>query len=558
VSADTPAAFFSYCRDDSEFALRLAEDLKTGGANVWIDQLDIEPGTLWDRAILGALTSCPHMLVILSPDSVESENVLDEVAFALEQHKRVIPVLYRDCKVPFRIARLQRIDFRTDYGHGLKTLLRVLAVSQAASPRETAAPAFDKTAVPDLTDEGGHHQGGGTAPHTAERTTKPRSRTRAGRTGGPQVAQEEGAKPEPMITQKTSRPLEADTQPLSSQQPRGPSDEGTETVGASSSHRSSDVSSRKIGVAVIALFAIAMLAVVVYRLAAPPTVALGWAVGSGGTILHTENGGLTWERQSTDFEELLTSVTFATPRLGWAVGSFGTILHTEDGGHRWQKQSIGGGLTLNAVRFITPQLGWAVGEGLILHTKNGGLRWDQQSVNGVDFRLRDVTFSTPQLGWAVGDGGVIFHTDDGQRWQQQISGTNANLRSGSFVSSQSGWTVGDGGTILHTGDGGFTWAKQDSGVSGENDNLRRVTFVTQQSGLVAGDFGLLHTEDGGRTWQRIIGAPDDLDATYFISPKVAWAVRNLAILHTEDGGRTWKTQKQANARLYSVAFVKPK
>ena len=45
MAADAPAAFFSYSRDDSEFALRLAEDLKAAGAAVWIDQLDIEPGS---------------------------------------------------------------------------------------------------------------------------------------------------------------------------------------------------------------------------------------------------------------------------------------------------------------------------------------------------------------------------------------------------------------------------------------------------------------------------------------------------------------------------------
>ena len=44
MAADAPAAFFSYSREDLEFALRLAEDLKAA-ANVWIDQLDIEPGS---------------------------------------------------------------------------------------------------------------------------------------------------------------------------------------------------------------------------------------------------------------------------------------------------------------------------------------------------------------------------------------------------------------------------------------------------------------------------------------------------------------------------------
>jgi hypothetical protein len=56
-----------------------------------------------------------RILVILSPVSVVSDSVRDEVSFALNRQKRVIPVLYRDCDVPFRLARLQHIDFRTNY-----------------------------------------------------------------------------------------------------------------------------------------------------------------------------------------------------------------------------------------------------------------------------------------------------------------------------------------------------------------------------------------------------------------------------------------------------------
>jgi len=107
VAADAPAAFFSYCRDDSDFALRLAEDLKAAGAAVWIDQLDIEPGMRWDRAVETALNNCPRMLVILSPVSVESDNVRDEISFALKKQKTIIPVLYLDCDIPLRLERHQ-------------------------------------------------------------------------------------------------------------------------------------------------------------------------------------------------------------------------------------------------------------------------------------------------------------------------------------------------------------------------------------------------------------------------------------------------------------------
>ena len=72
MAADAPAAFFSYCREDSDFALRLAEDLKAAGAAVWINQLDITGGEDWAIAIEQAMRRCPTMIVILSPTSVGS------------------------------------------------------------------------------------------------------------------------------------------------------------------------------------------------------------------------------------------------------------------------------------------------------------------------------------------------------------------------------------------------------------------------------------------------------------------------------------------------------
>ncbi|HEY6345851.1 MAG TPA: toll/interleukin-1 receptor domain-containing protein [Bryobacteraceae bacterium] len=129
-------AFFSYSREDSEFALKLAKDLRQQGAAVWLDQLDIKPGELWDRAVEQGLASCQKMVLILSPNSVDSTNVMDEVSFALDEHKTVIPVLYRDCKIPFRLRRLEYVDVRTDYEGGLHKLLQVVSATavQATIP----------------------------------------------------------------------------------------------------------------------------------------------------------------------------------------------------------------------------------------------------------------------------------------------------------------------------------------------------------------------------------------------------------------------------------------
>ncbi|HEY7338549.1 MAG TPA: SUMF1/EgtB/PvdO family nonheme iron enzyme [Bryobacteraceae bacterium] len=132
-------AFISYARADSDFVLRLAGDLKQRGASVWLDQSDITPGQPWDREVERALTACSELLVMLSPASVESQNVMDEVAFALDEGKTVIPVLYSNCRIPFRLRRLEYVDLKSDYKAGLGKLLYALAPGRQAAAAASAA-----------------------------------------------------------------------------------------------------------------------------------------------------------------------------------------------------------------------------------------------------------------------------------------------------------------------------------------------------------------------------------------------------------------------------------
>ncbi len=142
--------FFSYSRaDGSEFALRLAVDLKQKGFDVWIDQEDIRAGSEWDIEIEKALETCDCMLFIETEKSVVSTNVLDEVYFALDENKKVIPVIVVDSKTPFRLKRLQHIDFTKDYAAGLAILETELENSSSTvsyTPEETIieAPASNK------------------------------------------------------------------------------------------------------------------------------------------------------------------------------------------------------------------------------------------------------------------------------------------------------------------------------------------------------------------------------------------------------------------------------
>lgn len=141
----TPSTFISYAREDAEFVLRLAKDLRSAGAQVWLDQLDIKPGQRWDAAVEEALRACAQQVAILSPDAVNSVSVMDEISYALEERKKVIPVLYRDCQIPFRLRRVQRADFTADYNSGLQELKRALGAEQEVRVAKAAAQPIGTT-----------------------------------------------------------------------------------------------------------------------------------------------------------------------------------------------------------------------------------------------------------------------------------------------------------------------------------------------------------------------------------------------------------------------------
>lgn len=128
--------FFSYSRVDSPFVLKLAKDLRQAGVNIWLDQLDIAAGSHWDSSIEKALHGSKTLLIILSPTSVASENVMDEVSYALEEGKTVIPILHSTCETPFRLRRLQRIDFTGDYQSGFDHLLEAINVKEKDSSKK--------------------------------------------------------------------------------------------------------------------------------------------------------------------------------------------------------------------------------------------------------------------------------------------------------------------------------------------------------------------------------------------------------------------------------------
>jgi formylglycine-generating enzyme required for sulfatase activity len=103
--------FISYTHEDTRFAQKLARRLQKQGVAVWLDQWHLAEDESWDRSITNALRSCRHVLLVLSPEAVNSWVVRDQVILAVQEGKPIVPVLHQPCQLPPTLQDLPYIDF---------------------------------------------------------------------------------------------------------------------------------------------------------------------------------------------------------------------------------------------------------------------------------------------------------------------------------------------------------------------------------------------------------------------------------------------------------------
>src|SRR5690348_3364849 len=141
-SQPTHRIFISHSHIDNEFGTRLAQDLShVLGAEsaVWYDVLGgLHGGDTWWEKILDELTARNVFIVVLSPEAIQSPWVRDEINLARSQKnsregKKIIPLLYRECKVRADLNTLQVISFLspTTYETSFKEILMTLGLPTA-------------------------------------------------------------------------------------------------------------------------------------------------------------------------------------------------------------------------------------------------------------------------------------------------------------------------------------------------------------------------------------------------------------------------------------------
>src|SRR5262245_61034753 len=132
----------------------------------------------------------------------------------------------------------------------------------------------------------------------------------------------------------------------------------------------------------------------------------GWIASREGSLFKTADGGETWTKAPLNIHPgaYVRSMYFVSPDVGWiAVENPATdvleyrknqawLLHTQDGGRTWNEQYADKALAIYKVLFIDEREGWATGtrysqkqtlmtERFVLHTTDQGGHWIDVSGN---------------------------------------------------------------------------------------------------------------------------------------------------------------------------------
>jgi hypothetical protein len=126
--------FLTYASADRQVAQSIVDRLRQQGISVWFDIYELQQGDSIARTIEKAISASDYLVVLLSPQSVDSVWVQKELGAALSSDLAarditLLPVLISDSEVPSTLANYQYLDLSTDFERGLDRLVEQISAA---------------------------------------------------------------------------------------------------------------------------------------------------------------------------------------------------------------------------------------------------------------------------------------------------------------------------------------------------------------------------------------------------------------------------------------------
>lgn len=260
------------------------------------------------------------------------------------------------------------------------------------------------------------------------------------------------------------------------------------------------------------------------------------AVGEHGHIITSVNG-VNWHQANVPVQATLTNVFFYDENLGWAVGHDATILHTLDGGSTWQVQLYKPELEkplLNIV-FKTPLEGVAIGAyGLLFRTLNGGKTWESEFHS--EFLLPDDVEYLAEL-----------KQEDEEAYQDEASSILPHFNR-LVLDGRTLYMVGEIGLIAKSNDFGRQWQLFDEIYQGSFFDMAR---TMKGNLLVVGLRGhVFRSLKNGTPWQQRQTNTTALinDIVLTDDERIFLLANNGTLLESKDDGQSYRLRNQIDGK----------
>lgn len=263
------------------------------------------------------------------------------------------------------------------------------------------------------------------------------------------------------------------------------------------------------------------------------------AVGQRGHIVVSTDLGATWKQSPVPVSSDLTSVYFVDDREGWAVGHDGVILHSRDGGDSWELQLTG--------RSANELLVWAMKRKVAAEPNSDdakrllaeAMRYQEQ---GADKPFLDVWFGDSRNGFAVGAYNLVFRTSDGgKHWEVWFDRTENPKFFNLYAIRPAGgalYIAGEGGLVLKLDAAGQRFRAVATPYEGSFFGVADAGASALLFGLRGNVYG---SNDGGASWSKVDAglAASVVAATRSANGTVLLADAGGRVSASTDGGRTF-------------------
>lgn len=123
--------FLSHNSNDKPIAKKIGAALMRHDVDPWLDKWDIFAGESLTTKIGDAIDQCDSFIILMSPNSMTSKWVKEELRIALQRRIhdekfKLIPVLLEDCDIHPFLRDYVYIDWRKGESIGIESLLRAI------------------------------------------------------------------------------------------------------------------------------------------------------------------------------------------------------------------------------------------------------------------------------------------------------------------------------------------------------------------------------------------------------------------------------------------------